>query len=67
MKRKAMEIEKNKMESIRADKTGGSGYGPGGMSSFNINNNRSAADLDLTPTFSRYASSCALRVLVFPA
>ena len=54
MKRKAMEIEKSKMESARAGKTGTSAYTPGGMSSITINNNRSTTDLDLTPTFSRF-------------
>ena len=53
MKRKAMEIEKSKMESMRAGKMGTSAYVPSGMSSINVNNNRSATDLDLTPTFSR--------------
>ena len=54
MKRKAMEIEKSKIESARAGKTGTSAYTPGGMSSITINNNRSTTDLDLTPTFSRF-------------
>ena len=54
MKRKAMEIEKSKIESARAGKTGTSAYTPSGVSSININNNRSTTDLDLTPTFSRY-------------
>ncbi|CAL5218817.1 g546 [Coccomyxa viridis] len=53
MKRKAMEIEKSKIESARAGKTGTSNYNPSGPSSINISNNRSATDLDLTPTFSR--------------
>ncbi len=52
MKRKAMEIEKSKMESARAGKMGTSTYVPS-MSSINVTNNRSATDLDLTPTFSR--------------
>ena len=55
MKRKAMEIEKSKMESARTGKAGTSAYAPSNMSSITINNNRSATDLDLTPTFSRYA------------
>ena len=63
MKRKAMEIEKSKIESARTGKTGGTGgYNPSGPSSININNNRSTTDLDLTPTFSR----CLPTTLVFP-
>ena len=53
MKRKAMEIEKSKIESARTGKAGTSAYAPSNMSSITINNNRSATDLDLTPTFSR--------------
>ena len=60
MKRKAMEIEKSKIESARAGKMGTSAYTPGGMSSITINNNRSATDLDLTPTFSRFLLSPGL-------
>ena len=53
MKRKAMEIEKSKIESARTGKAGTSAYAPSNMSSITINNNRSNTDLDLTPTFSR--------------
>ena len=62
MKRKAMEIEKSKMENVRAGKTGNSAYTPSGVSSININNSRSTTDLDLTPTFSRYLSHSSSQV-----
>ncbi|KAK9915694.1 hypothetical protein WJX75_002778 [Coccomyxa subellipsoidea] len=53
MKRKAIEIEKNKMERARDGKAGVSTYVPSSISSISVSGNRSGADQDATPTYSR--------------
>ena len=60
MKRKAMEIEKNKMERARDGKAGGvSAYVPSSISSVSVSGVRSGVDQDSTPTYSRCAdASC---------
>lgn len=56
MKRKAIEIEKNKMERARDGKAGVSTYVPSSISSISVSGNRSGADQDATPTYSRCAN-----------
>lgn len=55
MKRKAMEIEKSKMERARDGKAGGmSAYNPSSISSISVSGGpRSGTDQDITPTYSR--------------
>ena len=55
MKRKAIEIEKNKMERARDGKAGVSTYVPSSISSISVSGGRSGADQDATPTYSRSA------------
>ena len=55
MKRKAMEIDKSKMDRARDGKAPSSTYVPSSMSSISISGARSGADLDVTPTYSRSA------------
>jgi hypothetical protein len=54
MKRKAMEIDKSKMDRARDGKAP-SGYVPSSMSSLSVSGARSGPDLDITPTYSRCA------------
>jgi hypothetical protein len=56
MKRKAMEIEKSKMERARDGKGIASMYVPSSVSSISVSGTRSGADLDVTPTYSRQAA-----------
>ena len=54
MKRKAMEIDKSKMDRARDGKAPSSTYVPSSMSSISISGTRSGADLDsITPTYNR--------------
>ncbi|CAL8470044.1 g9586 [Coccomyxa elongata] len=58
MKRKAMEIEKSKMERARDGKAGGvSAYVPSSISSVSVSGVRSGVDQDSTPTYSRPESA----------
>lgn len=58
MKRKAMEIDKSKMDRARDGKAGGPGaYVASSMSSLSVSGARSGPDLDLTPTYTRSAYS----------
>lgn len=54
MKRKAMEIEKNKMERARDGKGVTGAYVPSTMSSVSVGP-KSGVDLDSTPTYNRHA------------
>ena len=56
MKRKAMEIDKSKIERARDGKGGAGGFVPsGGISSGGMGGGGRGIDLDTTPTFSRCA------------
>lgn len=55
MKRKAMEIEKTKMERARDGKGVTGAYVPSTMSSVSVGGPRSGVDLDSTPTYNRHA------------
>ena len=56
MKRKAMEIDKSKIERARDGKGGAGGFVPsGGISSGGMGGGGRGIDLDSTPTFSRCA------------
>lgn len=62
MKRKAMEIEKSKMERARDGKAGGvSAYVPSSISGVSVSGVRSGVDQDSTPTYSRCGNAEAPR------
>ena len=55
MKRKAMEIDKSKIERARDGKGGAGGFVPAGGISSGMGGGGRGLDLDTTPTFSRCA------------